>query len=54
MVKVMVINWISCGEGFYNTAVGTLVVCNVCCLFFAFVFQLGCRQVHNLSGYATA
>ena len=43
--KVMVIPWLSRGEGSFNSAVGTSVICNVCCLFF--VLQLGDNQVPN-------
>lgn len=48
----MVIPWLSSGEGPSQSAVGTFVICNLCCLFF--VFCLGNIQVQNVySDYKT-
>ena len=44
----MVIPRLLCGEGSSKSAVGTSVICFMCCLFF--VSQLGCGQVQNLPG----
>ena len=44
----MVILCLPRGEGSSHSAVGTSVICSLCCPFF--VFQLGDSQVQNLHG----